>query len=231
MKRSMMSVDEVAATLHVSAREVVRLADSGILPGVKVKDVWKFRSGEILNWTEKNLQSLPKRREKDRDPNQPADLLVSPILVESAVAIDLPAKTRASLLRELAGMAAAADSGVDSSALLEALLEREERGATALQDGVAVPHPVRTVYSNGPVIAAARTAGPIPFGQRDGGLSDLFFLVCCPEPKTHLLFLGRLCRLLIEKDLQVDLRSATSVEQFIQAMQRAEAELCGDSDE
>lgn len=226
MPRAIMSIQEVASSLHVSAREVVRLADSGILPAKMVGDEWQFRSGEILNWIVKNLHALPERRKKDRDPALPGDLLISPALIEAGVAVGLPAKTKSSLLRELAGLASEVDRGIEPSALSSALVEREEHGSTALQDGVAVPHPVRTIYSEGPVLAAVRTAGPIPFGQRDGGLTDLFFLVCCPEPKSHLLYLGRLCRLLIEKSLQAELRRVESAVDFVAAIARAEAELC-----
>ncbi|MBK8268205.1 MAG: PTS sugar transporter subunit IIA [Planctomycetes bacterium] len=221
-----MSVQEVAKSLHVSAREVVRLADSGILPAKMVGDEWQFRSGEILNWIAKNLHALPERRRKDRDPAVSSDLLIAPSLLEAGVAIDLPAKTKSSLLRELAGLAAEVDHCIDPTALTEALVEREESSSTALQDGVAVPHPVRTIYSEGPALAAARTSSPIPFGQRDGGLSDLFFLVCCPEPKAHLLYLGRLCRLLIEKPLQEELRRVETAEAFVAAIVKAEADLC-----
>jgi len=106
------------------------------------------------------------------------------------------------------------------------VLEREERGSTALQDGVAVPHPARVVYAEGPLIAAARTAGGVAFGEPGGGLSDLFFLVSCPNHVDHLLHLGRLCRLLIEKPLQERLRSAESSEEFVAAIHAAEVELC-----
>lgn len=227
MPRSIMTVNEVAASLHVSPREVVRMADAGILPAMKVKDVWHFRSGEILNWIEKHLHSLPERRRKDRDPFAPGDLLIAPTLREDAVEINLGAKTKASVLRELARLAESADPCIDAASLNEALVEREERGSTALQDGIAVPHPAKTVYSEGPVLAAARTPGGIPFGQRDGRLTDLFFLVCCPEPKTHLLYLGRLCRLLLDHDLQNQLRAAETRSEFVDAICSAETRLCG----
>ena len=221
-----MNVNEVAATLHVSAREVVRMADSGILPAIKVKDAWQFRAGEIWNWIEKNLHSLPERRRKDRHPVGPTDLLIAPTLTEQAIALDLPAKTKSSLLRELAALAEAADPFVDAGALAAALIEREQQGSTALQDGVAIPHPAGNIYSQGPVIAAARTARDIPFGERGGGLTDLFFLVCCADRKDHLLYLGRLCRLLIDKDLQAELRAAATPADFLSALSRAEESLC-----
>ncbi len=228
MAQNLMTVHDVAAALHVSAREVVRMAERGILPALEVKGEWHFRPGEVYNWIEKNLHILPEHRSRDRHPAASGDLLIGPRLVEAGVAVDVSAKTRASLLRELAELAAAVDPYIDAAALAEDLGEREARGSTALQDGVAVPHPAGTVYAEGPVLAAIRTAQPIVFGERDGGLTDLFFLVCCPDQTEHLLYLGRLCRLLIDKGLQAELRAAESAGAFVAAMRAAEEKLCGE---
>jgi nitrogen PTS system EIIA component len=227
MHRSLMSVRQVAETLHVSTREVVRMAEQRILPGMLVKGLWQFRTGEVWNWIEANLATLPQRRSKDTHPHPTGDLLICKSLQPAAVGINIPAKTKTSILRELVTLAQAADPNLDAPALIEALTEREAQGTTALQDGVAIPHPARQFYTEGPLLAAARTAQPIPFGERGGGLSDLFFLVCCPQQVDHLLYLGRLCRLLIEKKLQTGLREASDADDFLAAIRDAEQALCG----
>lgn len=226
MHRSWMSVKLVAEALHVSTREVVRMAEQRILPGAQVKGQWQFRAGEIWNWVEANLASLPQRRQKDKHPHPTGDLLIATALQSSSVALDVPAKTKASVLRELVALAAASDHNLDKAALTEALTQRESQGSTALQDGVAVPHPARTFHTEQPILAAMRTAQPIPFGQRDGGLTDLFFLICCREPVNHLLYLGRLCRLLIDKKLQARLRDAPDDDSFLSAIRISENLLC-----
>lgn len=227
MPRSLMSVRQVAEALHVSTREVVRMAEQRILPGVQVKGLWQFRTGEVWNWIEANLASLPQRRRKDKHPHPTGDLLICAALKPSAVGIDIPAKTKTSILRELVALAHIAEPNLDAPALIEALTEREAQGSTALQDGVAIPHAARQFYTEGPLLAAARTVRPIPFGERGGGLSDLFFLVCCPQQVDHLLYLGRLCRLLIEKQLQTRLREAGDADEFLVAIRAAEESLCG----
>lgn len=228
MPRTILSVKEVAASLHVSTREVIRMAEQRILPAEQVRGQWQFRAGEIWNWIEENLENLPERRRKDKHPEPPASLLVSPILKDAAVSVDVLAKTRASILRELAHLAEQADSSIDERLLLASLQDRESQGSTALQDGVAIPHPSKPIYAEGPVIAIARTAQGIIFGQRDGGLTDLFFMICCPTQTDHLLFLGRLCRMLIDPRLQAALRDAPDRNSFISAITKAERELCKD---
>jgi PTS system nitrogen regulatory IIA component len=76
------------------------------------------------------------------------------------------------------------------------------------------------------VIAAGRVGHGVPFGDPDGGLTDLFFLLCCTSYRQHLLYLGRLSRLLTDPALLERLRSANSAEEFAEAMWRAEEELC-----
>jgi nitrogen PTS system EIIA component len=225
MPRTLIGIKEVAASLHVSTKEVVRMAERGILPGSRVRGIWQFRAGEIWNWIEANLETLPARREKDRHPEASAGLLISPALKESAIAVSLVAKTKSSVLRALVELAEHADPTLDAPALVDALLERESQGSTALQDGVAVPHPSRPFYAEGPVLAAARTSQGVVFGERRGGLTDLFFLICSPDQVSHLLLLGRLCRLLLDPNLRDALRAAATPAAFADAIREAEESL------
>lgn len=229
MPRSLLNVKEVAASLHVSTREVIRMAEQGILPATRMRGEWQFRSGELWNWIEENVHSLAERRRKDRDPVSHGDLLVAPALRETAIDVNLNAKTKSSLLREIAKLAEFADPYVSATDLAETLGEREASGSTALQDGVAIPHPATPIFAQGPVLAAARTMQGIPFGERGGGMTDLFFLICCTDQKEHLIYLGRLCRLLIDRDLQTKLREAETAAEFLRAIERAEQTLCKDS--
>lgn len=226
MARSMMSVKEVAASLHVSTREVERMAEQRILPAVRVRGAWRFRPGEVWNWIDDNLHALPDHRKKDRHPAVSADMLIASALQESAVGVDVRAKTRSSVLRELVHMAERAHPSLDGPALITALREREDHCSTALEHGVAVPHPARPFYSDGPILAAARTAQGIVFGERRGGLTDLFFLVCCPNHADHLLYLGRLCRLLVDGKLRTTLRAAQDAREWVEALRSAESMLC-----
>ncbi len=221
-----MNVKEVAASLHVSEREVLRMAERRILPAMRVKGAWQFRAGEVWNWIEANLHCLPTERAKGKPQPTGGDLLVCESLKECAVTVDLVAKTKSSVIRALAGLAELADPTLDAAILADALLEREAQGSTALQDGVAVPHPSRPMYAESPVLAAARTCQGIVFGERRGGLTDLFFLVCCPTQGDHLLYLGRLCRFLLDPGLRESLRGASDAGEFLDAIRLAETALC-----
>ena len=49
-----MTVREVAEYLKVQARTIYRLVANGEIPGFKVGGFWRFRKGEIDQWTAAN---------------------------------------------------------------------------------------------------------------------------------------------------------------------------------
>ncbi|QDV90322.1 PTS system fructose-specific EIIABC component [Phycisphaerae bacterium RAS2] len=230
MPRAIMTVQQVAQALHVSTREVVRMAEQRILPGLRVKDRWEFRAGEVWNWIEKNIESLPRRRERDPHPAAPADLLLTHVLTPRTVRLDASPKTKSAVLRALAELAADCDPTIDVAHLTDELAQREQVSSTALERGVAVPHPCKPIYLEQPVLAVMRTSRGLAFGERAGGLTDLFFLVCAPDHVSHLLYLGRLCRLLIDARIIEDLRAAEHADDFIALLTSAEHRLCRTAD-
>ena len=79
-----------------------------------------------------------------------------------------------------------------------------------------------------PVIAYARTLAGIPFGALNGGLSDIFFLVCSRDQRTHLKVLARISRMMLQPGTVDDLRAAETVAQTMQILEAAERELMED---
>jgi PTS system nitrogen regulatory IIA component len=231
MADEIMDLDELAHYLHRDKRELERLAARGRLPGRKVGSQWRFARAEINHWietqlpeySEKELTALEDRAARDRDPA----LLLSDLLRPASMAVPLPAATRDSVLRELVQLAEATGKVYDSGAIFTAICQREEMATTALESGVAIPHPRRPLPSalESTVVAYGKTGTGIPFGAAHGGLSDLFFLVCCRDETTHLAVLARLSRLLLRPGFVDDLRAASSVEETWQLILSAEREL------
>ena len=61
--------------------------------------------------------------------------------------------------------------------------------------------------------------------EPDGGLTDIFFLVCCRDDRTHLKVLARLSRLLLRPGFVESLRNAETATQTWQVIAAAELEL------
>jgi PTS system nitrogen regulatory IIA component len=227
----MMDLDQLAIYLQRDAREVSRMASRGYLPGHKISGEWRFHPAEINHWietqmhayTEQELSALEKGSE--RDPEQQP--LLSVLLTESTTAVPFRASTRASVLKELVRLAEQSWQVYDPEAILEAIKQREEMGSTALDSGVAIPHPRRPLPKalGDHVVAYGRTIGGIPFGAPHGGLTDIFFLICCCDDRTQLRVLARLSRLMLRPGFVEELRAAESAAETLQVIEAAEQEL------
>lgn len=224
-----MSAADVAASLGLDARAVERLAEAGELPARRVGGRWQFRAADVTNWAAANLPVIRKGQSRARGAAA-ADLLISRALRPDCIAVPLPARTGASVLQELVHLAERSGSIADSAALLRSLVDREKQCATALPGGVAIPHSAqvgRQLLGDDTIVAAGRVPAGIPFGDPQGDLTDLFFLLCCPDYPRHLVYLGRLCRLLSDAGTLDELRAAEDAERFVQVLQRHEKALCG----
>jgi PTS system nitrogen regulatory IIA component len=233
MENETMDLDQLASYLRRDARELHKLASRGYLPGQKVGGQWRFATAEIQYWletqipeyTEAELSALETGAARGADDRA---MLVTPLLAETTIAVPLHAGTRASVLKELVTLAEASWQVYDPDAMLAAIRQREDMGSTALDCGVALPHPHRplpdTVQGDA-LIALGRTTRGIPFGAPAGGLSDLFFLVCCRDQRTHLRVLARISRLLLRPDFAESLRAAETKQDALQIVEAAERDL------
>jgi nitrogen PTS system EIIA component len=231
MGSEMMDMEQLAAYLRRDVREVGKLASRGHLPGHKVGGEWRFARAEINRWLEKQLpdysdQQLaalegPGGRSGEEEP------LLAGLLSESSVAVPLGASTKASALKALLNLAEQSWNVYDAPTLLEAIRTREQLGSTALPGGVAIPHPHRPLPNalGESVLAYGRTLSGIPFGAPQGELTDLFFLICCRDDRTHLRVLARLTRLLLRPGFLDSLRETDTAAESYEKIVQAEQEL------
>jgi PTS system nitrogen regulatory IIA component len=231
MSNEMMDLDELATYLHRDVREVTKLASRGHLPGQKVAGQWRFARAEINHWLETQMSDYTEQQltviDEGTTPSLEQEPLISTLLSEATMAVPLPASTRSSVLKELVNQAENTWQVYDPEAILEAIRQREEMGSTALDSGVAIPHPRRPLPSalGEAVMAYGRTASGIPFGAPGGGLTDIFFLICCRDDRTHLKVLARLSRLLLRPGFVDALRNAETPTQTWNVINAAERDL------
>src|SRR5579871_2267966 len=140
MGSDMMDMEQLAAYLRRDIREVGKLASRGHLPGHKVGGQWRFARAEINQWIETQMPSLSEKEltslesSAARDGN--GEPLLASLLSEASIAVPLAASTRASVLKELVGLAEQTWQVYDPEAVLEAIRHREEQASTALPNGV-----------------------------------------------------------------------------------------------
>jgi PTS system nitrogen regulatory IIA component len=234
MGSDMMDLEQLATYLQRDLREVSKMASRGYLPGHKVSGEWRFARAEINQWLETQMHAYTEQEltalETAGGHGGDQEPLVSALLSEACMAVPLAASTRASVLKELVQLAEQSWQVYDPEAILAAIRQREEMATTALESGVAIPHPRRPLPSalGESVLAYGRTAHGIPFGAPHGGLTDIFFLVCCRDDRTHLRVLARLSRLLLRPGFTEELRAAETATETWQLIEAAERDLISD---
>jgi PTS system nitrogen regulatory IIA component len=228
MGDELMDLTALAAYLERDARDLSKWASRGYLPGQRVGGEWRFHRAEINQWIETQMHAYTEQEllalERGGDREHLEEPLLSVLLSEVTIAVPLKAATRGSVLRALVEVAGRSWQVYDPEAIYEAIRAREEIGTTALASGVAIPHPRPMAES---VIAYGRTLTGIPFGAENGELTDIFFLVCCRDSRTHLQVLARLSRLLLLPNFIDSLRAATTAAETFQLIEAAENGLIG----
>jgi mannitol/fructose-specific phosphotransferase system IIA component (Ntr-type) len=119
---------------------------------------------------------------------------------------------------------ATTDGISDEDAVLQAVRERESILSTGIGHGVAIPH------GKSPSVpelrmAAGRAASPVDFDALDGQPVALFFLLVGPETAAgpHIKALSRISRIVRRDDVRDRLIAASTPDEFLKALQDAEA--------
>ncbi len=112
---------------------------------------------------------------------------------EELINLDLKAKSKEEVIRELVALAARSKLVKDEKELLSAVLEREKLVTTGVGYGVAFPH-AKTKATRGVVIAFGRSKSGLDFEAMDKKPVSLFFLIAAPEDAigAHLNVMAQL---------------------------------------
>ncbi len=241
MAHRIFNLYEVADYLHLSRGDVERLVRRNEIPFERKGEKLIFNRNAIDEWASKRIIGSKKDSEQlaefHKKANTPKNhnlskehAIIPDLLKPEFVAEAMKSKTKASVIRDMVALADKTDLLLQKADLLKSLQEREQMCSTALAGGIALLHP-RThqpYMFDDSFIVLGRTAQAIPFGSPDGMTTDLFFLVCCQDDRTHLHVLARLCVLCYQTTMLLDLREAGSAEEMFQVLIKAEQEVIKD---
>jgi PTS system nitrogen regulatory IIA component len=226
-----MSLEDFSRYIGMDVREVCRLADRGKLPGQKVGGQWRFNRAVVIEWLQQEIHTLDRSRlialeVAMRDSQAEVGQRVTDMIGLEGIAIALNAKTKASILRELVGLAERTGLLYDAEGLLKALEQREAICSTALLKGIAIPHPRQPMpyVSAEPLVCVARLPSAVGFGSAYGDRTDIFFLICCHDDRQHLHTLARIMRILQGETID-RLRAAETAEELLQVLIDRELEI------
>ena len=228
-------VESLARYLHLAPAQVQRMVDRGKLPGRRIAGAWRFSPADIHHWLEDRIGVSDEAELAEVEGTlqrtegvaaEPLSSLVD-LLPDEAIAVPLAARTRGSVISAMVELAARTGWLWDTDQMADAVRLRESLHPTALDSGVALLHPRRplaTILAQ-PFLAFGRTSQGMPFGHPHGTLTDLFFLICSTDDRTHLRVLARLSRILANAEFLSALRDAATPRDVRDAIRHFENEL------
>lgn len=221
-----MTLIEAAEYLHLSKSEIELLVYKKKIPFEVMGGKQVFRKKDLHDWanqsllfsTESKLEDYHFKASQNQKMFQKDDAFLSRFISPSYVFDNIQAKTKNSILRELSKKAFETHMVCDEQQLLQLMIEREQLCSTGLTKGVAIPHTrIHAEYLFiDSFLLVARVSKPVPFGSQDGDMTELFFLPCAVDDKTHLYMLARLATLVQKTDLAQRLKMAENEDSIYQ---------------
>ncbi|MFD1214938.1 PTS sugar transporter subunit IIA, partial [Arthrobacter sp. GCM10027362] len=150
---------------------------------------------------------------------------MSRLITPELVALDRNfGSSPAQVIRELTKMVVDNGRASEFDGLYTDAIAREEKTATGIPGGIAIPH-CRSTAVIEPTLAMARLDPAVDFGAKDGP-ADLVFFIAAPAgaDQAHLKLLAKLARSLIKKDFTAALRAAGSGEEIVELVEGALAD-------
>lgn len=150
---------------------------------------------------------------------------MSDFVVREAISPDLPAANKEGVIRAMVESLRSAGQfrGADLEDIIRAILKREFLGSTGIGRGVAIPHTKHNSVERLVGTVAISHKG-IAFDSLDGEPVHVFVLLISPQdrPGDHLRALENVSRSLRDDNFVRALRSATTREEIIALLDRAE---------
>lgn len=129
-----------------------------------------------------------------------SDIKLSSLIQDKYIDLELKGDDKETLLGELVSILSKSGKVKSKKHALDALMERENMGSTAIGNGVAIPH-AKIEGLKEPVLAFGRSAHGVDFNSLDGERTHLFFMFLAPKEDVgiHLKTLAKISHLIKDK--------------------------------
>ncbi len=118
------------------------------------------------------------------------------VLTPDAVWVDLKATTKEGVIAEMIDRLVAAGKITDPEGVRQAVMDREAKMSTGMQNGVAIPHGKTDVVKSLVAAVGIQKQG-VNFDSMDGLPCNIFIMTLSPEKRAgpHMQFLAEVSRL------------------------------------
>lgn len=138
------------------------------------------------------------------------------LLGKENVFLDLKSSSKEDIIKEMIDRLVVSGKIKDRDAALEAVLTREKKMSTGMENGIAIPHG-KTDSVDHLITAVALKKEGVDFDSMDGQASKIFIMTVSPLSRSgpHIQFLAEVSKLLKEPEARQMLLAARTVEEVI----------------
>ncbi len=170
------------------------------------------------------LSTLEVSRDKARKQKEITHLIRNAVS-EDQVLLNLKADSKQEVINKLVDKLSGNEAIDSLEDFRKDVFEREALAPTGISDGIAIPHAKSWAVTK-PLVVIATLEKAIDFGAPDGKDCDLVCLIASPDDgNLHLDVIGRLSLILNDKQMQDEIRNATSAHHLIELISNAEKAL------
>lgn len=145
------------------------------------------------------------------------------LLSKDSILLNGAPKSKAEAIDMLVDLQVKGGNISDRETYKQGILAREEKGSTAVGEGIAIPH-AKSSAVTAPSLAAMTVPGGVDYEALDDEPSDVLFMIAAPdtEADVHLEVLSRLMTLLMDEDFRAKLLSVKDTDEFLSVIDTAE---------
>lgn len=138
------------------------------------------------------------------------------ILSKESILPELKADTKKGVIEEMIGLMASSGKLTGKTAAVQAVLAREEKMSTGMQNGIAIPHGKTDAVDQLIAAVGIHRAG-VDFVSMDGKPAHIFILTLSPENRAgpHIQFLAEISRVLSRPELREKLLNAATADEIL----------------
>lgn len=138
------------------------------------------------------------------------------VLTKDSILPVLEAGTKAEVIEELIDFLFKNGKIRNREEALQAVLAREQKMSTGMQNGIAIPHGKTDSVDQLEAVVAIKPGG-LDFDALDGQPCTIFIMTLSPENRTgpHIQFLAEISKLLGNEELRTKLSAAQSADEIL----------------
>ncbi len=215
-----LTLQEVADYLKIVPKTVTRMIQRNEIPCMKVAGQWRFKKCVIDMWLNAKMNFSEEHQFAQLMDVPNTVLQLSRLIRDPYILFELHATGLEDTLWELTHPLQEQGLISERTSLVRQLLAREAMVTTAFGEGTAFPHlrEVKEVPSGFPPIIMGISRKGIPYGNLDGGLTHMFFLLLAPNETMHLRILSRLARFSQKEGIQDTIVAANTSDEIIRLL-------------